>query len=96
MARRWPDLATSSTDDGYEIDWTRHIPSGSSVSSVAYEADPTGLTFTNNSVTSNISSVAITAGVREDNYYIKATPTLDSGNATAVSILLNVRKHVVM
>lgn len=90
---RWPHLATEGTDT-YTMDWTKRLPSGASLSSVAYEADPTsGLTFASNSVASNVSSIAITADTTEREYYIKMTPTLSTGSISPVSVRIKVIKH---
>ena len=90
---RWPALATEGTAT-FSIDWTKRLPAGSSVSSVAYAFDPTtGLTEGTNSVSSNVSSIDITANTTEREYWVKATPTLSSGNISPVSIRLKVIKH---
>ena len=90
---RWESLATEGTAT-YTIDWTKRLPTGASVSSVAYAADPTnGLTFSSNSVSSNVSSITITADKTEKEYYIKCSPTLSTGSISPVSIRIKVVKH---
>lgn len=92
--KRWPALADEGTDT-YTIDWTQKLPSGVTLSSVAYEADPNnGLTFAINTVVSNISSIAITAAkgaIRE--FQVKCTPTLSSGSISPISVPIKVIKH---
>jgi hypothetical protein len=90
----WSPLATEGTDT-YTMDWSKRLDTGVTLSSVAYEADPTnGLTFTSNSVASNVSSIAITANTVEEQYWIKLTPTLSSGSISPVSVRLKVVKHI--
>lgn len=92
-ALRWQSLATEGTDNR-SIDWTKRLPAGSSLSSVAYKADPdTGLTFSSNTVASNISTITITADKQEYDYWVKVTPTLDTGSISPISIRLKVLKH---
>jgi hypothetical protein len=90
---RWPSLATEGTAT-FTMDWTKRLPSGSTLSSVAYAADPTnGLTFSSNSVASNVSTITITADKTEKEYYIKCTPTLSTGSISPVSVRIKVIKH---
>jgi len=93
MARNWGVLATQNTGDYYTIKWSRYIPTGTSVDTVTYESDPGGLTFSNNVVSSNVSTVSISSNTQEGNYYVKATPALNTGNASAVSIPIVIKKH---
>lgn len=90
---RWPALATEGTAT-YQVDWTKRLPSGSSLSSVAYEADPnSGLTFSSNSVASNVASITVTSNTIEREYYVKMTPTLDVSSISPISVRLKVVKH---
>jgi hypothetical protein len=92
--REWPPLATNSSDT-YAYDWRRLLDTGVTVLSVSYEADPnSGLTFSNNSITSNVASIKITATNNVGKYWIKMTPTLSSGSISAMSIPIEVKKHV--
>lgn len=92
-ALRWNALATEGSAV-YSLDWTKRLPSGSSLSSVTYTTDPlTGLTFSSNSVSSNISTVTITADKADTDYWIKLTPVLDSSDISPVSMKLKVVKH---
>ena len=89
-ASRWPALATEGTDTN-TIDWSKRLATGITVSSVAYAATPSnGLTFSSNSVTSNISTITITADKTENEYFIKCTPTLSAGSISPISIKLTV------
>ena len=93
MKDQWPALATEGTDT-YGLDWTRRLPTGVNVSSVAYEADPdSGLTFSGAAVISNVSSVTITADESEQEYQVKLSPTLSSGSISPVSVRVKVVKH---
>lgn len=90
---RWYSLATSGTKS-VSVDWTNRLPSGSTVSSVSYEADPSsGLTFSGASVASNVSTVSVTADTTEREYKVKCSPTLSSGNISPVSVEIKVVKH---
>jgi len=90
---RWPALASKGTNT-YTADWTQKLQTGVTLTSVTYEGDPSGgLTFTNLSVASNISSVDITANDDERQYKIKCFPTLSSGAISPVSIEIKVVKH---
>lgn len=93
-ALRWNDLATDGSAT-YSLDWTKRLPSGSSLSSVAYELDPdsSGLAFSNNSVASNISTITITSTTEEYDYWVKLTPTLDAGSISPVSVRIKTIKH---
>ena len=89
-ASRWPALATSGTDT-HTVDWSKRLATGVTVSSVAYATDPTsGLTFSSNSVSSNISTVTITANTVEQEYLIKLTPTLSAGSISPITVKLKV------
>lgn len=92
MAKIWPSLATESTDT-FGIDWTKLLPSGKTVTSVAYESFPSGLTFSDAQISGNISTVDITANEQQGDYFIKATPTLSSGSISARSLMLPVVQH---
>lgn len=93
-ALRWRDLATEGSAT-YSLDWTKRLPTGASLSSVAYSLDPNsgGLTFSSNSVASNISTITITADKTEYDYWVKLTPTLDTGSISPVSMKIKVVTH---
>ncbi|MCK5602771.1 hypothetical protein KAR91_12900 [Candidatus Pacearchaeota archaeon] len=91
--RRWPALATEGSDT-YSIDWSQKLATGVTLSSVSYVSDPTGgLTFSGESVASNISTVEITANTTVQQYQIKCTPVLSTGNISPISVELKVVKH---
>jgi len=89
-ALRWPALATEGSAV-YSLDWTKRMPVGSSLSSVTYTTTPvTGLTFSSNSVASDVSTITITADKASTDYWIKITPVLDTSTISPVSMKLKV------
>jgi len=96
-AKRWPALATGGSDT-FGIDWTRRLPAGSSLVSVAYTSDPvdSNISFSGEEVASNVGTVIITAdsdAPDKSEYLIKCVPTLDTGVCSPVSVLLKIVKH---
>ena len=90
---RLPSIATSGTDS-YNVDWTARLPSGATLSSVAYTADPTGeISISGASVASNVATFSVTAGTVEREYFIKMVPTLSAGSISPVSVRIKVVKH---
>lgn len=82
MAKRFPALARGAVCP-VSIDWARWIPTGATLSACtwALESGSNAITFSDEAINGTVSSATMTvnsaAAVGE--YYVEATPTLDTG-----------------
>ena len=84
------------TDDSSRIvnlDFSAWLPTGVTVSSVTWESDPTGLTFSSESLASNIATVTISGGYYNNKYKAKCQATLSNGEIEERSLDIKVVEH---
>ena len=84
------------TDDStrtVSLDFNAWLPSGVTVSSVTWESDPTGLTFSSSSLASNIATTTISAGAVNQKYKVKCQATLSNSDIEERSFDLSVVSH---
>lgn len=84
------------TDDStrtIDVDWSAWLASGVSVSSVTWESDPAGLTFSSESLASNVATVTISEGNYNRRYKVKCQATLSNSDVEERSFDLEVVNH---
>ena len=78
------------------LDWTQRLPSGESLVSVTWVSYPSGLTFSNDGISGNISSALVSGGTADQKYIVEAQATFTDGQKDDVAAPLYVVTYLLI